>query len=135
LSFIPLKNKKGDIIGNAIVSPEDYEHLNKFKWCKDKENYVKTMIDGKNIRLHRYIMIKILKNDITSKNPIDHINNNPLDNRRKNLRIVTHSENSRNKQKKENCTSKYIGVSKNTSKKANWRACIRHNCKKNSCLL
>jgi hypothetical protein len=130
MSFIPLKNKKGEIICNAIVSPEDYEILNQFKWCKDKENYVKMTLKGKNWKLHRYIMIEILKNDITSKNPVDHINNNPLDNRRENLRIVTHSENARNKKKKENCSSKYIGVSKNKSKKTDWKVSIRHNCKK-----
>lgn len=27
MSRVPLKNKKGEIIDNAIVSPEDYEHL------------------------------------------------------------------------------------------------------------
>lgn len=132
MSFIQLKNKQGDIIDNAIVSQEDYEILNKFRWYRDKENYVKASIKDingkyKSWRLHRYIMIEILTHDITSKIPIDHINNNPLDNRRENLRIVTHSENSRNKKKKENCTSKYIGVSKNKHK---WRVSIRHNSKK-----
>ena len=123
---------------NIIVSPEDYEHLNQFKWYISN-NYIITKIKDSNgkyksWRLHRYIMIEILKNDITSKNPIDHINNNPLDNRRENLRIVTHSENARNKKKKENCTSKYIGVSKcipRTEKEnIKWGACIRHNSKK-----
>lgn len=128
MSQIPLKNFQGEIIEHTIVSPEDYEELNKFKWCKDKENYVKGMINNKAWRLHRYIMINVLKHDITSKNPIDHINNNPLDNRRENLRIVTHSENARNKEKKKNCTSKYIGVSKR--KKGNWMVAIRFNGKK-----
>ena len=87
MCLIPLKNNKGEIIEHAIVLAEDYIELNKFKWHKDKENYVKASIknaDGKlkTWRLHRYIMINILKHDIISKNPIDHINNNPLDNRR-----------------------------------------------------
>ena len=85
---IPLKGNNND---NIIVSTNDYTILNQFKWYKDKDNYVVGKIDDKMWRLHRYIMIVILKNDITSKNPIDHINNNPLDNRRENLRIVTYS--------------------------------------------
>lgn len=133
MALIPLKNKQCEIIDHTIVSPEDYDHLNSFKWYKDKENYVKSFIkdaDGKfkSWRLHRYIMINILQHNITSKIPIDHINNNPLDNRRENLRIVTHSENSRNKKKKKNCTSKYIGVSK--CKTGKWRVSIRFNCKR-----
>ena len=31
---IPLRNKNGDIIDYAYVSPEDYENVNQYKWCK-----------------------------------------------------------------------------------------------------
>jgi hypothetical protein len=31
---IPLKNRKKEIIDYAIVSKEDYETLNQFKWYK-----------------------------------------------------------------------------------------------------
>lgn len=115
---IPLKNRKGEIVANAIVSEEDYEHLSQFKWCKTDNNYImSTNIQGKTWKLHRYIMIELLGNQLNSKQPIDHINNNPLDNTRENLRIVTISENARNREKilRENTTSKYIGVSKNNN--------------------
>ena len=69
-------------------------------------------------------MIVILVNDITSQNIIDHINGNILDNQFENLRIVTYSENSRNRKKPKNATSKYIGVSKNKEK---WEASIRYD--------
>lgn len=75
--------------------------------------------------LHRYIMIKILGNDISSKVPIDHIDNNPLNNTRENLRIVTISENCRNRIKKENTSSQYIGVTLNPYNK--WQVKISIN--------
>jgi hypothetical protein len=113
---IELRNRKKEITGYSIVSPEDFEHLIQYKWYKDKENYVNGNVNKITWKMHRYIMIKILKHELTSKNLIDHINNNPLDNRRENLRIVNSSENARNKKKKDNSTSEYLGVSKTTRK-------------------
>lgn len=114
MSKIPLRNKKGEIIDYTTVSPEDFEHLNQFKWCKNGSGYV---IGNRIYRLHRYIKLQILKETIPENYIVDHIDNDRLNNQRSNLRIITHSENSRNKKKKENCTSKYIGVS--LSKKYN----------------
>jgi hypothetical protein len=121
---IPLKNKNGEIIAHAIVSEEDYEHLSQFKWFKNN-NYVNSEINNKVWNLHRYIMIQILGNELISKNLIDHINNKPLDNTRENLRIVTHSENARNRKKKKNTTSQYFNVSKKDEKW--WKTYIRIN--------
>jgi hypothetical protein len=109
---IELRNKKKEITGYTIVSPEDFEHLNQFKWYKDKDNGITGFINKKYFKMHRYIMIEILKYELTSKNNIQHINNNRLDNTRENLILVSSSENSRNKKKKINCTSNYFGVSK-----------------------
>jgi deoxycytidylate deaminase len=110
-----------------IVSNQDYEVLNEFKWrIKKPDNYVCSKIKNKEYLLHRYIYIEILKINIDNGYVIDHINNNKLDNRRENLRIVTYSDNSRNKNKNPNATSKYYGVSFN--KKYNkWSASISYN--------
>jgi hypothetical protein len=45
------------------------------------------------------------------KNQIDHINQDPTDNRIKNLRDVTHAENNRNRTLQNNSTTGYSGVS------------------------
>jgi hypothetical protein len=107
---LPLRSRNKEIIDYTYVSEEDYEILNKFKWCKSN-NYITGKVDKKIYYLHRYIMIEILKNNIDKKQVIDHIDNNPLNNKRDNLRIVSISENNRNKTKIENTHSKYIGVS------------------------
>lgn len=117
MSEIPIRDKTG-IINYTLVSEEDYLELNKLKWNLDKDGYAKS---GK-IRIHRYIMINILKNIIPEKHVVDHIDNNKLNNRRNNLRILSASENSRNKKKKENCTSEYNGVCFNNEK---WQVSIR----------
>ena len=63
---------------------------------------------GKHFSLSRYIL-KAKKGQL-----VDHINRKPLDNRRKNLRIATHRENTLNRILK-NSTG-YIGVHANTYK-------------------
>ena len=107
---IAMKNKNGENVGYVLVSKEDYDHLSKFKWYKDGDGYAKSKINNKMWKIHRYIMIEILKNDLTSKQPIDHIDNDKLNNSRTNLRVATFSENARNRKKKENASSIYTGV-------------------------
>ena len=50
------------------------------------------------------------------KNEIDHINQDPTDNRIENLRDVTHAENNKNRTLQNNSTTGYIGVSYCTSR-------------------
>ena len=111
---IPLRNKNKKIVDYSIVSPEDFDILNKYKWCIG-EGYVMGTINNKSWRIHRYIILEILNNK-EDNIKIDHVNSNKLDNRRENLRIVTHSDNVRNSNKSKNKKSKYIGVSKNGKK-------------------
>lgn len=70
---------------------------------------------------------KILSRQIMSvedrEQEVDHINGNPLDNRRSNLRVVSHQENMMNKKNYKNNTSKIKGV--NLNKKGLWVARIQ----------
>ena len=82
-----------DILGNyraeCLIDLEDIIELKQYKWYLDSVGYVRTTIDKKKIRLHRFLL-KPPTNMV-----VDHINNNRLDNRRENLRIITHANNLR----------------------------------------
>jgi uncharacterized protein YbdZ (MbtH family) len=57
----------------------------------------------------------------------DHIDRNPLNNKRSNLRYANHSENAVNRGKTKNKTSKYFGVCRSKKAKSNvWRVYLRH---------
>ena len=102
----------------AIVDDDDYNLISMFKWCAAKNRHTfyaqrGGIIDGKRktIKMHRLIL------SAKSSEIVDHINHNGLDNRRENIRIVTHSENQWNRRKKKNKkSSKYIGVYKSGDK-------------------
>jgi len=66
--------------------------------------------------MHREIM------GCPTKKQIDHINNDPLDNRRSNLRVCSHAENSRNRRMSSGKLKGVLWKSKNR-----WQARIRVN--------
>jgi hypothetical protein len=120
MKLIPLTQGKF-----AIVDDEDFEMLSKFKWSATL--YGKTFYAMRtahrmkmNIFLHQMI--------ITAPDgmEIDHINRNGLDNRRRNLRICTRSQNLANQGLHSNNTSGLKGVSwcRQTRK---WKAQISIN--------
>jgi len=108
---IPLHDREGNIKAYAIVSTRDYNHLSKFSWYLTADGYVAGSVNRHPWSLHRYITIVLKGHQIDSKIRVDHINNNPLDNRRSNLRPLT-SEEDRNRKKKGGCSSKYLCVTK-----------------------
>ncbi|MAM57148.1 MAG: hypothetical protein CMN25_07425 [Salinicola sp.] len=73
----------------------------------------------------QYIRLSRLVMDPPAHKVVDHINGNPLDNRRRNLRIVTSRQNAQNRAKRgDRCTSKYKGV---CLKGGRWFACLYQN--------
>lgn len=105
---IPLRNRNKEIIDYTIISREDYDEIMKYKWYKTCYGYASGHVHGKDLKLHRYIMI--LNNININKKIVDHINHNKLDNRRINLRVCDHRINSQNKRKRENTISNYVGT-------------------------
>ncbi len=121
--IIPLSSDK-----YALVDASDYEYLMQWKWSAIKaaksEHWQAVRMTSRRephrrlIKMHRFLMGL----DVGDSMEVDHINCNPLDNRRCNLRICTHRQNMRNRAGKPN-RSGFKGVSWKSSHKS-WRARI-----------
>lgn len=111
------------------VSPEDFNDVQKLKWYMSDESnkcYIRTFINRKMVQLHHYIYSRV---DPEFKGlplgyVIDHKDNNPCNNCRENLRMVSHSLNSHNRKKSitERTTSKYKGVGRGGGSENSWGA-------------
>lgn len=120
---IPLwknKNELSDMV--ALVDDEDYEkvveHLKRYnkdgsvrkgsgKWYVYRpppSSKYYTANGSKCISIHRLVM------DAPKGMDVDHINGNPLDNRKENLRLATRSQNCINKNTRRDSRSGYKGV-------------------------
>lgn len=101
----------------TLVDDEDYEYLSQWKWC------VRSKPDGRNVAVRaervpgtknskrNFQMHRVITN-CPDGMVVDHINGNPLDNRRENLRICTIQQNSMNRKTQTTAKfrSKYKGV-------------------------
>lgn len=111
----------------VIVDEDDYSWLIQWKWLykpsqDGRPGYAICYQHKKVIYMHRLIM------SAPSHSEIDHINGNPLDNRRFNLRLATRQENSSNQSKRRYnkgapTSSRYKGVTKGRTQK--WEAQIK----------
>ena len=91
--------------GGAFLFDElDLPMIQDHTWHHGKRGYPATHHRGKTVVFHKMLYPGI-------KDEIDHINGDKLDNRRSNLRIVTHQQNAFNQKRRITNTSGYIGVS------------------------
>lgn len=88
-----------------MFDADDLELVSAHNWHIDSGGYPCAWNDGKMTRLHR-----LLLQDIPNGLVVDHINRKKLDNRRKNLRVVTQKENAHNASVRTNNTSGVPGV-------------------------
>lgn len=98
---IVIKNHK------VLVDDEDVGRVLQHSWYLEKSNYhsyFRSRINGKLIRLHRFII------NPKPDEQVDHINGNTFDNRKSNLRVCTARQNSRNMKKHVDNHSGFKGV-------------------------
>jgi hypothetical protein len=134
----------------VLIDEEDYDLVDGIKWAAPKNPtghnkfYVTRHINSRYVtdpktgkrkqkrdcqRLHREIIKRKLnfkEEDIKGKQ-VDHINGEPLDNRRENLRLVTSKENSWNKGPTKSNTSGYVGVNWH-KRRQKWQAQAKFIC-------
>lgn len=110
------------------ISREDAQTALLYKWSftngPSGQDYVRAIDRStkppRQVKLHRLIM------NAPEGMHVDHINGDPLDNRRENLRIATPQQNQANSRKRAAATSHYKGVSWHKKSKQ-WRATINFN--------
>jgi hypothetical protein len=114
---IPLYRRK-EVAGHALVDDADYEALAAHRWTLLQSKYTNYAVRSEHIAgtanasrmfyMHRVVLG--LPQEGARKIQCDHINRNGLDNRRANLRTVTHAENQHNRRKFKNNKSGIVGV-------------------------
>ena len=102
-----------------LFDPEDLEVVQKYLWAESAHGYAVSTTKPQ-VFMHHLVVIGDLKPYV------DHINHNKLDNRRRNLRGCTSSQNQMNRQNTINSSSKYKGVSLRGDT-GTWRAEIYKN--------
>lgn len=105
---IYIKSKTYGVKG-IHIDAKDFALVNKYKWHIRKTAadtfYLFTQKNHRIYKLHRLIL------NCPKKLVVDHIDGNSLNNTRRNLRICTQSENTRNRRINKNNKSGYKGVS------------------------
>ena len=137
-----IESKHGTL--TVLYDAEDHDKVSAHRWCVNKDYtknkgkfYVTTSIlhpdggwyvrNGVKIQRRRFaLFVHRLIMDAPKGMHVDHINGNPLDNRKSNLRICTHAENSNNTGPRKNNTSGYKGVYW-AKRNKRWLAQITHN--------
>lgn len=106
----------------ATVDIDDAERLAGYKWRAHKVRnvfYAERSEGSSTVAMHRQVL------QPPKGTVIDHINGDGLDNRRTNLRIVSHQENSFNRSANGNRASSFKGVSYDSDRLLRWHARIK----------
>lgn len=103
----------------AIVDEDMFDYLNQWKWQYHSGYARRSVRIGEKIKqLHMSHVVLPVKEGMV----VDHINRNPLDNRKNNLRVCSQKENILNSSRRKDNASGYTGVSFYGNK---WRAYIQ----------
>jgi hypothetical protein len=86
-AFIIL-HRRGEGIFPILVDNEDLEILMKINWCITNSGYAFGYFKGQKMFMHQYV----IKNNKAGF-VINHINHNKLDNRKRNLEVISQAEN------------------------------------------
>lgn len=103
-THIPVR-RGGQVVAFALVDEAD-AHLVAGRWALNSTGYATARRDGRTVLMHRHILGLAPGDGLE----VDHVNCARLDNRRRNLRVLTHAENHHNRRPRSFGTSKFRGV-------------------------
>jgi len=112
----------------TIVDAEDYYRFGNFKWSLGGHKRKFYAVRGAKDKNGRFEMLRLHREIMNAPKGllVDHKNGNALDNRKANLRLATHWQNSCNRKKvNTNTWSRFIGVSFH-KRRGLWTAAIRY---------
>lgn len=109
IAYFNLYNQRNKRIATFIVDVCDVQKIRYHKWRLSCGHVVTGLPSKGQQRELSHVVLDIPKED--DFKVVDHINGDPLDNTRNNLRICSQSENALNKSFMSNNTSGFIGVS------------------------
>lgn len=104
----------------AIVDDEDFEFLSQFKWHCTSAGYAARRSKRENGESRILLMHRVILNTFENTS-VDHIDGNPLNNRKSNIRIVEHWQNMLNKKVRKDSSTGIKGVQKYGNR---WRVII-----------
>jgi len=118
-ALIPLYRRDGTVCGHALVDVADAAWLGQWRWGMVYSGPTRAHLSAlryeslgdkrwRRIRMHRAIMGLSPAHDDDLE--VDHINHDALDNRRSNLRVVTHAQNLQNRKRGYRQSSSERGV-------------------------
>lgn len=101
----------------AVIDDIDAD-LVKSKWCAvgRKWVYAQRREKGVTMYLHRLILERMIGRLLSDDEVVDHIDRDPMNNRRDNLRVATVQQNSRNRNMHSDNSTGFKGVSKHKNR-------------------
>ena len=119
-------------INEFIIDLADLELVKNKKWRLTNDNHIITGQPAKKEQLTLgWLIMGVEKGSWEeSRTVVDHIDGNPLNNRRSNLRIINQSQNCKNQKKRITNTTGFTGVWYRKDRDKHWCAEIKNNFKK-----
>lgn len=114
---IPLRRRDGTVHAVAVVDEVDAP-LAAERWCLSAYGYVSRRVGGRKGGVTLWLQREIIGLERGDPLVVDHIDGDPLNNRRANLRVVTRGQNQQNRRGADRgSTSRHRGVSWSADRK------------------
>lgn len=119
---VPLYRRDGSIRAHALVDDSYYPWVAPHRWHVGSNGYARWNERHESGEVTAHLMHReVMGLAVGDGRQIDHINRDRFDNRRANLRIVTHHQNMQNRPSVDGATSRFRGVHWD-KRKGRWRA-------------